>query len=644
MKGTWIREPQNGINIIFVHGISSSGDKCWRNDNGTYWPYLLRDQEGFQQVGICVFTYKTGVSSGLYSISDAADFLWEKLLDVLRKTKQLVFVCHSMGGIVVRRLIVQRQSFFNELNIPVGLFLVASPSLGSEYANWLYLLALATGHTQVQALTFSQQNIWLNDLDKDFMNLKESVSRTFPLKGRELVEDNTIIYKNKLFKIKSIPNIVETFSGARYFGEYFKVPDSDHFSIATPKDKGAIQHVLLCRFISQWLANIPPEEYLRRRIDQTNYLFKFYSKEKNKIFTHQGSKIAYLHQFNMFGDASVGDVSIIEGNELTASNGPQYEIENTNKAIGAINNFQRSVETYRVEVLKNKLPTPNLLVRLCRLSKNQFHIVETPYSSQFVTCQKEIVDTPLRIMINSADIPPDILASKSLRQLDMINDEVPSFEDSFMANTIGIAATVITCDGYLIIPKRQKSVHFQPDYHGCSVSGVLNWNDALTGEYFIRQLHSQLLDKGANELALEEGKFSIINLAFARELERAGKPQFFFHIWSDYNKDYIMNKIQHLSGVGRHTSTLHLIKVSAPVAEVGAGEAVNQMCNRLEELLEDTVFVNDSEEIIFIEGAADEGAKKIVFSEEARANLYFLERYLSTMKGSAIPEYWLSVR
>jgi hypothetical protein len=312
--------------------------------------------------------------------------------------------------------------------------------------------------------------------------------------------------------------------------------------------------------------------------------------------------------------------------------------------IGTINNFRRSVETYRVEVLKNKLPTPNLLVRLCRLSKNDFQIVKTPYSSQFVTCQKEIVDTPLHIMITAGDIPPDISASKSLRQLDLMDDEIPSFENSFMANTIGIAATVITCDGYLIIPKRQKSVHFQPDYHGCSVSGVLNWNDALIGEYFIRQLHSQLHEKGANELALEEGKFSIINLAFARELERAGKPQFFFHIWSDYNKDYIINKIQHLSGVGRHTSTLHLIKVSDPVSDVGAGEAVKQMRGRLEELLKDTVFLNDSEEIIFIEGATDEGSKKIVFSEEARANLFFLERYLSTVKDSAIPKNWLSGR
>ena len=44
--------------------------------------------------------------------------------------------------------------------------------------------------------------------------------------------------------------MVEPFSGARYFGESFKVPGSDHFSIAKPEDREAIQHRLLLYFIT----------------------------------------------------------------------------------------------------------------------------------------------------------------------------------------------------------------------------------------------------------------------------------------------------------------------------------------------------------------------------------------------------------
>ena len=46
--------------------------------------------------------------------------------------------------------------------------------------------------------------------------------------------------------------VVRTFSGARYFGEPYKVPDSDHFSIAKVDGPMAIQHRLLRQFILEF--------------------------------------------------------------------------------------------------------------------------------------------------------------------------------------------------------------------------------------------------------------------------------------------------------------------------------------------------------------------------------------------------------
>jgi hypothetical protein len=34
MQGEWIRRPQGAASAVFVHGILSSGETCWRNDNG----------------------------------------------------------------------------------------------------------------------------------------------------------------------------------------------------------------------------------------------------------------------------------------------------------------------------------------------------------------------------------------------------------------------------------------------------------------------------------------------------------------------------------------------------------------------------------------------------------------------------------
>jgi hypothetical protein len=168
-----------------------------------------------------------------------------------------IFVCHSMGGIVVRKYIVERQAELIEAGKEIDLFLVASPSLGSTYADWLSPLAQLFGHAQAGALRFVRNNNWLMDLDKEFMNLKEG--GTLRIEGKELVEDKFIELKKIKLGIVWGRQVVEPFSGARYFGEPYKVPKSDHFSIAKPDDKNAIQHRLLSGFVSENAHSPQPE-------------------------------------------------------------------------------------------------------------------------------------------------------------------------------------------------------------------------------------------------------------------------------------------------------------------------------------------------------------------------------------------------
>lgn len=75
MEGKWIRRPQTGTSVVFIHGILSDGDVCWRHGNGTYWPDLLADEAELASIGIYVFTYRTGFSSGSYALGDAVDAL-----------------------------------------------------------------------------------------------------------------------------------------------------------------------------------------------------------------------------------------------------------------------------------------------------------------------------------------------------------------------------------------------------------------------------------------------------------------------------------------------------------------------------------------------------------------------------------------
>ncbi|MFL0587502.1 hypothetical protein ACH0BU_12760 [Sphingomonas olei] len=210
---------------------------------------MARDAD-LLEVGVYLFTYKTGFFSGTYHLGDAVDALKEHLrLDGVVTAAGVVFVCHSMGGIVVRKYLVSRTVDLIESDVPIALFLVASPSLGSDYARWLSPIARRLRHSQADALRFSQSNAWLNDLDRDFINLKEQ--RRLRLIGKELVEDRFVVLGWLWRK-----QIVEPFSGASYFGEPYKVPDSDHFSIAKIADASAVQHRLLRQFLIKWRVDV----------------------------------------------------------------------------------------------------------------------------------------------------------------------------------------------------------------------------------------------------------------------------------------------------------------------------------------------------------------------------------------------------
>ena len=129
MKGQWLRKSGRGNPaVVFVHGILSSGEKCWRHENGSYWPELLKNEPGFESLGIYVYSYQTGFASGSYSLSDVVDDLKERLLnlDHVLDSNPIIFVCHSMGGIVVRKFIVERCQDLLDKKITVGLYLVAT--------------------------------------------------------------------------------------------------------------------------------------------------------------------------------------------------------------------------------------------------------------------------------------------------------------------------------------------------------------------------------------------------------------------------------------------------------------------------------------------------------------------------------------
>ena len=232
--------------LIFVHGILSGAHGCWLADNGTWWPDLVKHDPAFAHCGVATFEYVSAVTGTRVSISDAAGSLWEALDSegLLAPGRLLIFVCHSMGGIVVRKMLVKEQFKIVNAGIHlVGLFLVASPTMGSWWAALLLPLSRLFRSKQAIALSSDESNEWLRDLRHEFVQLYHQ--GPYSLLGKELVEDVPIKFK----RLPWIPAVVQPDEGAVLFPDARKIGGSNHYSIAKPENVKADQQVALRNFL-----------------------------------------------------------------------------------------------------------------------------------------------------------------------------------------------------------------------------------------------------------------------------------------------------------------------------------------------------------------------------------------------------------
>jgi len=241
--------------IVFVHGVLSDSRGCWYREPadahpGVYWPDLVGDDRRLGDFSIYLGGYHTSIHSGPYEIRDCAAELFSALdqrgeqegARSILDHKTIVFVCHSMGGIVVRYMLTAYPKWF--LQKRMGLALIASPSAGSPWAGWLGLLIEYFKHEQGKTLKLG--NWRLEDLDHRFRILLQH--KMFPnLFGAEACEERFV------FDTKWLPSakaVVPRDSVRPYFGPVEMFRDTDHFTCVKPKDREDPAHCFLLRLCS----------------------------------------------------------------------------------------------------------------------------------------------------------------------------------------------------------------------------------------------------------------------------------------------------------------------------------------------------------------------------------------------------------
>ena len=182
--------------VIFIHGLGGHAYNTWRKDVSVdrFWPHWLGEE--IQGLNIWSFSYSAPPSNWLGTTLDLdqlATNLYQQLTISLDSELPIVFICHSLGGVLVKQLVreIVSQSdtrpdakfFVKRL---VGIIFIATPHAGSQYAKYASALRLFVWPSvATQALV--ENSAQLRELNVWYRNRNSSIKHQIYMESRSLL-------------------------------------------------------------------------------------------------------------------------------------------------------------------------------------------------------------------------------------------------------------------------------------------------------------------------------------------------------------------------------------------------------------------------------------------------------------------------
>ncbi len=236
------------IDIVFLHGLAGDRFSTWTNADEQFWPQVIADTFLNCRVYTCGFkssklsSMKTGEGT---SIVDLGTMIADGLIcrDVL--APKTLFICHSLGGLVVKQMIRKCSDSANkDFNVLgrscVGVAFLSTPHQGSKLASTLKTILSNGASKQLTQLTESDQDLF--DLNEYFR------SRV----GRKGISVKSFYETEKTWGVQ----VVDKTSGNP--GVYGSDPigiEGNHITICKPAGTGAPVHQSVCKFIRDHLTS-----------------------------------------------------------------------------------------------------------------------------------------------------------------------------------------------------------------------------------------------------------------------------------------------------------------------------------------------------------------------------------------------------
>ena len=181
------------VDIVAVHGLQGDAFKTWQHENGKLW---LRDflPTDLPSARIMTHGYNSTVafSNSVARIEDKAlEFLNRLSLKrnaVRSKARPIVFICHSLGGLVVKKALILAHERSDDIHYKdildntKAIAFLGVPHRGSDSAWWANFAANAL---KAASIGMTTNTALVDDLKRGSTTLM-NISRQFVSRGKHL--------------------------------------------------------------------------------------------------------------------------------------------------------------------------------------------------------------------------------------------------------------------------------------------------------------------------------------------------------------------------------------------------------------------------------------------------------------------------
>ncbi|KAI1125247.1 hypothetical protein F5Y10DRAFT_11916 [Nemania abortiva] len=277
--------PDAKVDIILVHGLNGDPQKTWTAKNGVFWPAdLLPASLREARANILVYGYNADVYSKKHGSNPSDNFIYmhaQTLVtslthyrkDELTFSNPIIWVCHSLGGILVKRALLysndlrlsQHEDYRSIYVSTYGMVFLGTPHTGSDIATWGTVLQ-AMSDAVVPRSFFQSESVLLKTLKRDNETLQNINNHFLDVYQRFKI---LMAHENHKTDFKGTRSLVvdSTSASPQLPGVTYYAIEATHSGMCKFDSKNAPGYRTIATAIREWVLDAPDVIATRWRVE-----------------------------------------------------------------------------------------------------------------------------------------------------------------------------------------------------------------------------------------------------------------------------------------------------------------------------------------------------------------------------------------